>query len=54
MRVRFIAMALFAAVVVALGGTAATTRADAQPASTPDTYVTYWDRSAIRRSPPRR
>lgn len=43
MRVRFIAMALFAAVVVALGGTAATTRADAQPASAPDTYVAYWD-----------
>ncbi len=42
MRVRFIAMALFAAVVVAIGG-AATTRAHAQPASTPDTYVTYWD-----------
>jgi hypothetical protein len=35
-------MALFAAVVVAIGG-AATTRAHAQPASTPDTYVTYWD-----------
>ena len=42
MRVRFIAMALFAALVVAIGG-AATTRAHAQPASTPDTYVNYWD-----------
>jgi hypothetical protein len=42
MRIRFIALALFAAAVVAIGG-AATTRAHAQPASTPDTYVTYWD-----------
>ncbi|HEX5575083.1 MAG TPA: vanadium-dependent haloperoxidase [Gemmatimonadales bacterium] len=42
MRVRITVMALFAAVVVAIGG-AATTRAHAQPASTPDTYVSYWD-----------
>jgi hypothetical protein len=43
MRFRFIAVALFAAVAVATGGTAATTGAQAQPASAPDTYVTYWD-----------
>jgi hypothetical protein len=43
MRVRFIAVALFAAIVVALGGTAAASRAHEQPASTPDTYVNYWD-----------
>jgi VCPO second helical-bundle domain len=43
MRVRFITVALFAALAVGLGGTAAATRAHAQPASAPDTYVTYWD-----------
>jgi hypothetical protein len=43
MRFRFIAVALFAAVAAAIGGTAATTGAQAQPASAPDTYVSYWD-----------
>jgi VCPO second helical-bundle domain len=43
MRVRFTAVALLAAAVVVLGGTAATSRAHAQPASAPDTYVTFWD-----------
>ena len=43
MKVRFITVALFAALAVGLGGTAAAPRAHAQPASTPDTYVTYWD-----------
>ena len=42
MRARFIAAALFATVAVGLGG-AAVTRAHAQPTSTPDTYVAYWD-----------
>jgi hypothetical protein len=43
MRFRFISVALFAAVAVATGGTAATTGAQAQPASASDTYVSYWD-----------
>jgi hypothetical protein len=43
MRARFIAAALFATIAVGLGGTAATTGAHAQPASAPDTYVSYWD-----------
>jgi hypothetical protein len=43
MRVGLITAALFAALAVGLGGTAATTRAHAQTASAPDTYVTYWD-----------
>ena len=43
MRVRLIAIALLAAGTVGLGGMAATTGANAQPGSTPDTYVTYWD-----------
>ena len=43
MRARFIAAALFATIAVGVGGTAATTGAHAQPASAPDTYVTYWD-----------
>jgi hypothetical protein len=43
MRIRFISVALFAAAAVGLGGMAATTGAHAQPASTPDTYVNYWD-----------
>jgi len=43
MRARFIAAALFATLAVGVGGTAATSRAHAQPASAPDTYVTYWD-----------
>jgi hypothetical protein len=43
MRVRFIAVALFAASAVALGGTAAAGRAHEQPSATPDTYVNYWD-----------
>jgi hypothetical protein len=43
MRFRFIAVAVFAAVAVATGGTAATSGAQAQPASTPDTYVSFWD-----------
>jgi hypothetical protein len=43
MRIRFITVALFAAAAVGLGGTAATTGAHTQPASTPDTYVNYWD-----------
>jgi hypothetical protein len=46
MKTRFIAAALFATVAVALGGTAATTGARAQPAAAPDTYVTYWDNVA--------
>jgi hypothetical protein len=43
MRARFIAAALLTTIAVVLGGTAATTRAQAQPASAPDTYVSYWD-----------
>jgi hypothetical protein len=43
MKVRFITVALCAAVAVGLGGTAAATRANAQPTSAPDSYVTYWD-----------
>jgi hypothetical protein len=43
MNVRFITVALCAALAVGLGGTAAVTRAHAQPASAPDTYVTFWD-----------
>jgi len=42
-RVRLIAIALLAAATLGLGGMAATTGANAQPGSTPDTYVTYWD-----------
>jgi hypothetical protein len=42
-KVRLITVALFAAFAVGLGGTAAATRAHAQAASAPDTYVTYWD-----------
>jgi len=42
MRFRFIRV-LFAAVAVATGGTGATTGAQAQPASSSDTYVSYWD-----------
>jgi hypothetical protein len=40
MKVRFITVALCAAVAVGLGGTAAATRANAQPTSAPDSYVT--------------
>jgi hypothetical protein len=43
MKARFIAAALFALIAVGVGVTAAATRAHAQPASAPDTYVTYWD-----------
>jgi hypothetical protein len=43
MRARFIAAALFATIAACVGGTAATTGAHAQPASAPDTYVSYWD-----------
>jgi hypothetical protein len=43
MRVGLITAALFAALAVGLGGTAAATGAHAQPASAPDTYVNYWD-----------
>ena len=43
MRARLIAIALLAACIVGLGGMAATTGANAQPGSTPDTYVNYWD-----------
>ena len=46
MKPHFIAAALFAILAVALGGTAATTGARAQPAAAPDTYVTYWDNVA--------
>jgi PAP2 superfamily len=46
MRARFIAAALFATIAIGVGGTAATSRAHAQPASAPDTYVTYWDNVA--------
>jgi hypothetical protein len=46
MRARFIAAALFATIAIGVGGTAATTGAHAQPASAPDTYVTYWDNVA--------
>src|SRR5262245_9323369 len=42
MKAHFIAAALFATIAIGVGGTA-TTRAHAQPASAPDTYVTYWD-----------
>jgi len=38
-----IAIALLAASIAGLGGMAATTGANAQPGSTPDTYVNYWD-----------
>jgi hypothetical protein len=37
------ALALFAALALATGGTAATSGAHAQPASAPDTYVASWD-----------
>jgi hypothetical protein len=43
MRACFIAAALFATIAIGVGGTAATTGAHAQPASAPDTYVSYWD-----------
>jgi len=43
MKARLIGAALSALLAVGLGGTAAATRAHAQPASTPDTYVAYWD-----------
>ena len=43
MRARLIAIALLAASIAGLGGMAATTGANAQPGSTPDTYVNYWD-----------
>jgi hypothetical protein len=46
MRVSFITAALCAAIMVGLGGTAGTTGANAQPASEPDSYVTYWDNVA--------
>jgi hypothetical protein len=54
MRARFIAAALFATIAVGVGGTAATTGAHAQPASAPDTYVSYWDALPARPSPRRR
>jgi len=43
MRVRFITAALVATAAVAFGGTAAANGAPAQPPSTPDTYVAFWD-----------
>ena len=43
MRARLIAIALLAVGTVGLGGMAATSGANAQPGSTPDTYVNYWD-----------
>ncbi len=42
MRRRFIALALFAAVLLALGGASASS-AEPQPSGLPDTYVTSWD-----------
>jgi VCPO second helical-bundle domain len=42
MNVRLIILALLAALAVGLGGSAAASRAHAQPAAA-DTYVTYWD-----------
>ena len=46
MRARLFPAALLAALAVVLGGTAAAHRAQAQPAAAPDTYVSYWDRTA--------
>jgi hypothetical protein len=43
MKIRFTAVALLTAAVVAFGGTAATSGAHAQTAPAPDTYVTFWD-----------
>src|SRR5262245_43270673 len=43
MKVGLIAAALSTAVAIGLSGTAAASRAHAQPASAPDTYVNYWD-----------
>jgi hypothetical protein len=43
MRVGFIAAALCTAIAVGVGGPAAPSRAHAQPASAPDSYVNYWD-----------
>jgi hypothetical protein len=43
MRVGLTTAALFAAIAVGVGGTAASSHAQKQPASAPDTYVTYWD-----------
>ena len=43
MKARFIVLASFAAGVLALSGTAATSSAQGQPAGSPDTYVAYWD-----------
>jgi hypothetical protein len=45
MNVRLIILALLAALAVGLGGSAAASRAHAQPAAA-DTYVTYWDNVA--------
>jgi len=43
MKVRSICIVFIAALAVALGGAAAVTKAHAQPAATPDTYVNFWD-----------
>jgi hypothetical protein len=43
MRLGLTTAALFAAIGVGVGGTAASSRAQEQPASAPDTYVTFWD-----------
>src|SRR5262245_15841483 len=43
MKLRFITVAVVIAAAVGLGGRAATTGAQAQPAAAPDTYVNYWD-----------
>jgi hypothetical protein len=42
MNVRLIILALLAALTLGLGGSAAASRAHAQPAA-PDTYINYWD-----------
>ncbi len=52
MKVRFMAVTLFAAVVVAMGGTAATTRAHEQPASTPEAYFEAAAAKAAARAMP--
>ena len=51
--IRFIALALLVAAVVAVGG-AAKSSAHGPPAGAPDTYVAGWDAVGARLSPRRR